>query len=229
LNENLRRALLRARLSDEDVAARLGVDPKTVRRWLEGRVPYLRHRWALASMLDLDETDLWPQMRATRSRPEEVRAVYPHRDGVPRAVWRDLFYSAEREISILAESALFLAEDPRSFAVLRDRGQAGVRMRVCLRDPDWPGAAGLVARTRTALSLYEKLHESGGVELRVHRVSLNNSIYHADDKLLIVQRAFGVPARRASVLYLRRTDSGDMFTTYLESFDDIWGGSSSVA
>jgi hypothetical protein len=40
------------------------VDPKTVRRWLEGRVPYLRHRWALAGLLDADEADLWPELRA---------------------------------------------------------------------------------------------------------------------------------------------------------------------
>jgi transcriptional regulator with XRE-family HTH domain len=44
MNESLRRALLRARLSEEDVAVRLQVDPKTVRRWLEGRVPYPQHR-----------------------------------------------------------------------------------------------------------------------------------------------------------------------------------------
>jgi transcriptional regulator with XRE-family HTH domain len=111
LNEILRRALLRARLSEEDVAARLGVDPKTVRRWLEGRVPYIRHRWMLAGVLSLDEADLWPQLRATRSRPDEVRAIYPHRDAVPREVWLRLFSSAEREIGILDCSALFLAED----------------------------------------------------------------------------------------------------------------------
>src|ERR1022692_2308994 len=112
LNETLRRALLRARLTEEDVAARLEVDPKTVRRWIEGRVPYLRHRWAIAGMLDLDEADLWPQVSATRSRPGEVQAIYPHRDDGPRDLWQTLFASAERRIDILAESALFLAEDP---------------------------------------------------------------------------------------------------------------------
>ena len=83
MNETLCRALLQARLTEEDVATRLQVDPKTVRRWLEGRVPYLRHRWALAALLGLDETDLWPHLRRTRSRPEEVQAIYPHLDAVP--------------------------------------------------------------------------------------------------------------------------------------------------
>ena len=40
MNESLRRALIHARLREADVAARLNVDPKTVRRWLDGRVPY---------------------------------------------------------------------------------------------------------------------------------------------------------------------------------------------
>src|SRR5579875_2248039 len=44
------RALLRARLSEKDVAAHLGVDPKTVRCWTDGRIPYPRHRWALAGL-----------------------------------------------------------------------------------------------------------------------------------------------------------------------------------
>ena len=103
MNESLRRALLRARLSEEDVAARLQVDPKTVRRWLEGRVPYPRHRWllaaalgldAIATMLGIDETDIWPQVGAALSRSEEMLAIYPHREGVPRDLWRRLFTSA---------------------------------------------------------------------------------------------------------------------------------------
>lgn len=65
LNETFCRALLRARLTEEDIAAHLGVDPKTVRRWAEGRaLPYRRHRWALATMLDTAETDLWPELRS---------------------------------------------------------------------------------------------------------------------------------------------------------------------
>lgn len=223
MNETLRRALFRARLSEEDVAARLEVDTKTVRRWLEGRVPYPRHRWALANMLAVDEADLWPQVQTTRSRPEEVRAIYPHRDAVPREVWQDLIRSATREIGILAETGLFLAEDPRVLAALRDRAQAGVRVRICLRDPDWPGVGDIAARIQDALAQYERIHESRNAEIRLHRVALNNSIYRADDELLVNQHAFSIPAQRAPVLYLRRTDSGDMVATYLESFDRIWG------
>lgn len=43
IGEPLRRALAGARLRDIDIAQSLGVDPKTVQRWLGGRVP--SHRW----------------------------------------------------------------------------------------------------------------------------------------------------------------------------------------
>ena len=125
MNESLRRALLRARLSEEDVAARLEVDPKTVRRWLEGRVPYPRHRWLLATALGLDEADLWPQLSASRSRPQEVQAIYPHREDIPRETWLRLFGHAQERIDILASSALFLAADPEVMAILADRAARG--------------------------------------------------------------------------------------------------------
>jgi transcriptional regulator with XRE-family HTH domain len=229
VNETLRRALLQARLSEEDVAARLEVDPKTVRRWLEGRLPYLRHRWALAGLVGLDEADLWPQLRTTRSRSDEVRGIYPHRDSIPKEAWQDLFVSAEHEIGILADSGLFLAEDPAVLAILHNRAAAGVRERICLRNPDSPGAGDAVARIRNALALYDRLRESGDVGIRLHEVTLNNSIYRADDEHLIVQHTYGLPTGRAPVLHLRRTASGDMVPTYLESFHHIWTGAQPLA
>ena len=65
MNELLRRFMLKARLREDDVAARLGVDPKTVRRWLNGRVPYPDNRTAIALLLGADESDLWPGVSGT--------------------------------------------------------------------------------------------------------------------------------------------------------------------
>ncbi len=222
MNENLRRALLRARLSDEDVAARLEVDPKTVRRWLEGRTPYLRHRWALAGMLDLDETDLWPHVRTTRPHPAEVHAIYPHRNSVPRSVWLDLFRSAEQEIDILDGSSLFLAADTEILGILINQAKAGVQERICLTDPDWPRASDVPDHTRKALSLYEDLRQVHSARVRLHRIPLNIALYRADNELLVSQQAFAIPARQASVLHLHRTDDSNMTTAYLESFERIW-------
>jgi transcriptional regulator with XRE-family HTH domain len=237
VNETLRHALLRARLTEDDVAARLQVDPKTVRRWLEGRVPYLRHRWALTGLLDADEADLWPEVRAAitaRSRPAEIKAVYPHRNAVPAEAWLSLLGSAEREIGILACSGLFLAKEPGVLDVLAGQGRDGVRVRICLRDPDRPvtaehdtgegGGDAMAAEIREALALFGQLRERPGVQIRLHRAVLYNSIYRADDRLLVGQHAYGIADERAPVLYLRSADDADMVTTYAEAFDRIWAG-----
>lgn len=54
-NERLRSALSHAGLTVEEVARRAEVDPKTVHRWVAGRVPHPRHRWRLAEELDENE------------------------------------------------------------------------------------------------------------------------------------------------------------------------------
>jgi transcriptional regulator with XRE-family HTH domain len=125
MNELLRQALLRARLREVDVAARLEVDPKTVRRWLNGRVPYPHNRVAIAELVGADEADLWPETGGPLAWPDELGAIYPHRWAVPREAWVRLFGSAEREIAILAYSALFLAEDAGDSRDTRREGPGG--------------------------------------------------------------------------------------------------------
>ena len=234
MNENLRHALLRARLTEEDVAAQLEVDPKTVRRWLEGRLPYLRHRWALATLLGVDETDLWPEIRAAlaaRSRPEEIRAVYPTWQAVPHDVWLSMFTSAEQEIGILDDSGLLLT-DQAVLRALGDKARAEVKVRVCLRKPDHsdvakPGnehamACGAGDEVRDALSQSGPLRGTG-VQIRLHAATLYQSIYRGDHQLLVAQHAYGIPDTHAPTLLIRAADEGSgMITGYLESFERIW-------
>jgi transcriptional regulator with XRE-family HTH domain len=236
LNETLRRALLRARLSEDDVAARLAVDPKTVRRWTEGRVPYLRHRWELARLLDCDETDLWPQIGVGQARPAEVLAIYPHRDAVPSEVWTKFFSSAEREIGILASSGLFLAAQPGVLATLASRAQAGVTVRICFRDPDVaddstaPKFGGSLAfRIDEAMARYKKLRAGGNAEIRICRVVLNASIYRADDNVVVEQYVYGIPAGQVPVIHLRRGVASEMANAYVEGYERIWAGARPLA
>ena len=242
VNEPLRRALLRARLREDDIAARLGVDPKTVRRWLNGRVPYPHNRAAIAELVGADEAELWPDaggLLAARVRPEELGTVYPHRWAVPREVWVRLFGSAECEICILAYSALFLAEDAGILRMLAEKGRAGVSVRIALGDPSGPNVAergeeegigdAMPAKIHNALTLYRPLTTVQNIEIRLHRTVLYNSIYRADDELLVNQHTYGVPAAQAPVFCLSNTGSGEMVDLYLESFERVWVRSASVA
>ena len=237
MNELLRRFLLQAGLREDDVAARLGVDPKTVRRWLNGRVPYPHNRAAIADLLGAEEADLWPGASGTltaRIRPDELSTVYPHRSAVPREVWIGFFRSAEREIGILAYSALFLAEDRGILRLLAKKGRAGVNIRIALGDPESSHAAqrgeedirdAMPAKIRKALTLYRSVAGVKNVEIRLHQTVLYNSIYRADDQLIVNQHAYGIPAAHAPVFCLRDTEGGEMIALYRDSFERVWANS----
>jgi transcriptional regulator with XRE-family HTH domain len=235
LNEMLRRALFRTRLSEEDVAAHLGVDPKTVRRWLEGRLPYPRHRLAVSELLGADEADLWPEVhvvRAASSRHEEITAVYPHMWAVPHEEWRRFFGSAEREIDILTYSGLFLIEDVGLMDLFVAKARAEVRVRIALGDPDSSHVTergvgegidhAIPTQIRRALTSFAPLLDASSVEIRMHRATLYSSLYRADNDLLVDQHVYGIPAANAPVLHLRRGASSEMFNSYADSFERIW-------
>ncbi|MGP4101813.1 XRE family transcriptional regulator [Nonomuraea sp. KM90] len=234
MNNNLRYALAASRLNPTDVAAALAVDPKTVARWLQGRIPYPRHRWAVADLLQVDEADLWPDIASRhQALTDGVTAIYPHRWAVPQAVWRNHFSRARREIGILAYSALFLAEDRAVLDILTARAEAGVKVRVLLGDPDGQevaargadegiGAEVMAARVKNALALYRPLLRVQGVEIRLHRTVLYNSIYRADDELLVNTHAYGTPAANAPVMHLPGAHDQGPAATYLTSMARVW-------
>ena len=234
MNELLRRVMLQAGFREDDLAARLGVDPKTVRRWLNGRVPYPHNRASIADLLGAEEADLWPGASGTltaKVRPGELGTVYPHRWAVPRDVWIRFFSSAKREIDILAYSALFLAQDGGILHLLAGEGSAGVVVRIALGDPESSHAAqrgeedigdAMPAKIRKALMLYRSVAEPENVEIRLHQTMLYNSIYRADDQLFVNQHAYGIPAEQAPVFCLHDAGSGEMTALYRDSFERVW-------
>ncbi|TCN30666.1 hypothetical protein EV644_13148 [Kribbella orskensis] len=237
VNGILRRAMFGAGLSEEDLASRMEVDPKTVRRWLEGRMPYPRHRGVLARLLEVDEYQLWPQLEAleaSKSRPAEIVAVYPRRSAINREGWTSLFAGAKQEIDVLAFAALFLAENFELVDLIGERANAGVRVRIALGDPNGLHIAqrgreegigvALAAKVRNALVLLRPLLGRPGVELRLHDTVLYNSLYRADDQLLVNQHIYGIPAAQAPTYHLRKASGGEMYGFYLDSFGRIWAG-----
>ena len=83
----------------------------------------------------------------------------------------------------------------------------------------------MVARSTT----FAQLRDNGTAEIRLHRAVMYNSIYQADDQLLISQHAYGIPDERAPVLYLRSADDGDLVATYRDVFERIWTGALPLA
>ena len=85
------------------------------------------------------------------------------------------------------------------------------------------------AKIRNALSLYRPLGVVENIEIRLHRTVLYNSVYRADDQLLVNQHTYGFPAAQAPVFCLSNTGSGDMTALYLESFERVWASSAPLA
>jgi hypothetical protein len=235
-NERLRTALLEHGLTPSSLGERLGVDHKTVERWIAGRTPYRKFRFAVASQLGKDEAYLWPDAlsrdQVSAASNGELLAIYPHRSDVPREAWARLFAGAQREIGVLVYAGLFLSEDAAVRKVLLDKGKAGVRVRILLGDPASAQVAergsdegvddAMAAKIRNALVLYQPLRKSGALEFRFHQTILYNSIYISDDQLLVNTHVFGVTASLAPVWHLKKVAGGEIASTYLDSFERVW-------
>jgi transcriptional regulator with XRE-family HTH domain len=234
VNEALRTALAAKSIDRIDVAAKLQVDPKTVERWLAGRLPHPSSRAALATLLDADEDELWPpadKPHARRFGPE-IRAVYPHRWAVSRDVWHEHFASAEHEIDILVYSGLFLFEDSGMLQLFATKADVGVRIRILLGDPESPEVAkrsedegiadSVAARIHNAQALLKPLVAHDSVQIRLHRTILYNSIFRADNAVFVNPHIYGSPAATAPIIHLRHSADAALFSTYLDSFEQAW-------
>lgn len=242
MNTALREALAASRLTETDVAAHLGVDPKTVRRWLSGTRPYPRHRWALAELLQVQEDRLWPQKsHSTEKRAplsERAHRVYPHRWEVPREVWHDLFNEAEQEIGILVYSGLFLADDAGVLQLLGAQARSGVNVRILLGEPesapvkqrgrDEQIGEAMVGRASNAFLLFRTLHGIKRMEIRAHSTILYNSIYFTEKRILVNHHVYGLPAAKSPVIEINRNTSSEIFDIYVRSFDLVWKSSMQV-
>lgn len=236
-NERLRAALLQRGVTPAKLAEHVGVDPKTVERWIvKGREPYRRHRYAIAAFLGAEEVYLWPDAltrdEAAAASQSEIVTVYPHRSEVPRDVLGRFFGEAESEIGVLAYAGLFLSEDSGIQRTFMEKAKAGVRIRMLFGDPGSPQVAergedegigeAMAAKVRNVLALYKPLRAVEGVEFRFHRTVLYNSIYRADDGLLVNTHIYGLPAAQAPVWHFRKVPGGEIATAYLDSFEHVW-------
>jgi hypothetical protein len=238
-NERLRDALLRNGLTPEHVARAVRVDPKTVERWItKGRAPYPKYRHAIAAMVKENENYLWPDAvaaeRVTEIAGSEVVKVYPHRNSIPSELWDRLITDATEHVEVLIHSGLFLVERPTFVRDMAEKAANGAGIRFLFGDPaskevttrseeEQLGKTTLGSRIRNALAFYRPLRETEGVEMRFHRTTLYNSIFRFDDEMIINMHVYGFQGAHAPALHLRRLSAGDLFDTYAESFETVWG------
>lgn len=235
-NDRLRAAMNAARVTRQQVADEAGVSSKTVHRWLKGRRPHARNRWAVSQLLDEDESYLWPPEGVAVSgeaATAEVVGAYAHRAAVPVKAWWKLFTSVQAHVDLLGYAMLHLPEQhPELMELLAAKGGSGVVVRIALADPDCGEVAardaeeqlsgGLSARIRTATKYFRELEGAEGVEIRRHATPLYNSIFRFDDQLYVTPHLFGIPGPKAPLFHLRRQGATGVFERFVTHFEAIW-------
>ncbi|MEU9498739.1 helix-turn-helix transcriptional regulator [Streptomyces sp. NPDC048196] len=237
-NERLRGAIVDLGLSLDEVAERLGVASKTVERWINEpeRKRYRRFQYAVASLLKVEVSYLWPDERTsaqiTASGNAEVVKLYPHRSVVMQSMWPTLYAQATRHFDVLVYSGFWLTEDPAFLRVVKEKSAAGVPIRFMLGEPESEAVAvrgrdegigaAMAGKIRNALVNYSSLFGLPGVEFRLHGTTLYNSIYRADNEMLANGHLYGVGAYLAPVLHLQRVPGGELFDSYAESVERVW-------
>lgn len=236
MNERLRVAMTAKSMEVETLARSVGVDPKTVQRWLRGRMPHPRHRWKTCDLLGQSEQELWPEVSLGASgahHTSEIVAAYAHRADAPSQLWSGILNQVRISIDLLGCAMLFYPEQhPNLVQVLEKKCAGGIRVRIMLADPDCAevmardaleGLGGtLPGRIRSTVRHLEPILSNPAVEIRYHSVPLYNALYRFDDQMLVTPYVYRLHGYQHPLLHLKRLGPAGIFESYAQQFEVIW-------
>lgn len=236
-NERLRAAMHHSRTDAAALAEKIAVDPKTVSRWLGGRVPHAQSRYAVAEALQQNEEYLWPQATRAEANPSgavaELVQAFPFRADVDPAHWWSMITHARQQIDFLGFTLYFLPQQhPQLIDTLAEKASSGCRIRLVLADPESPyvrlredeeqDPITITARIKTSLRAFKPLLGQKGVELRYQDAPLYSSIFRFDDDMFVTPHLYATPGNRAPLLHLRRLGPNGLFSRFSTHFESIW-------
>lgn len=233
-NDLLIQAIRQAGLDLVEVADIAQADPRTVQRWLGGRVPHPRYRKRLAEALHVEEQELWPETVRVRRKAalREITAAAA-RSGDPDAPdWRALLRAAERQVDLLGYSLHQVTEARQWDKLLAAAIGRGCQIRIAVAAPNSEVVAAADAAQRPPGRLISRIRESQvkllalsrlpGIEVREHRVATTHTILRFDDQMLLTIHLHGTPGFQAPVLQLRRESDYGIFDQLVAHFEDVW-------
>jgi transcriptional regulator with XRE-family HTH domain len=237
-NQRLRTAIRAAGLTVEDVATGVGVDIKTVERWVshEDRCPHRATRKNVAQLVSVDEVHLWPSLAEdVHTRPNgqgELVHVYPTRSAVPAELWTELLNGVTTRMDVLVFSGTFLVEQYNLLPTVRAKSREGIAFRFAVGDETSSAViqraieegtrGGLEGRVQLMRRYLNEIEGLVGVEVRSHGTYLYNSIYRFDDQVLVNTHSYGSLAGQNPVLHLRELPGGLMWENYSRAFERVW-------
>ncbi len=239
-NDALRQALANAKMTDGDLARRVGVSEKTVSRWLlnESRTPHARHRWATCEALEADEALLWPEAfrAALKTGPDrEIVAAYPYRSACPAALWRKLITAATSEITFAGYTSYFLwIEQANLRGALRRKAETGCRIRFLLGDPDSDVTRRreqledvpltITTRIQVTLAELEQLRDVEGIETRFSDRHIAMSVFVFDADMIVTTHLANLVGHDSPTFHLHRYQDDGIYDRYAMHVRELWAG-----
>lgn len=237
-NVALREAMTNARMNEQALARHVGVDVKTVARWVaqDDRLPHPRHRWAACEALGADESVLWPDAirSAVKTGPDrEVAAVYPYRSAVPLSHWRKLITAATRDITFAGYTSYFLwIEQPNLGAALRRKAGQGCKVRFLVGDPgsevtrqrEEAEGTSLTVSTRIAVTLeqLERLRDVDGIEARFSDRHIALSAFVFDDDMIVTPHLANLAGHNSPAFHFHRHQDDGVFDRFAMHVNALW-------
>jgi transcriptional regulator with XRE-family HTH domain len=214
-NEHLRTAITRAGLSLEEFGDIVGVDVRTVRRWIAGGTPFPRLRISAASALETTEHALWPGAVTPPAEPPEPEPPtpsaltdeiggYPQARGTAAPNVRELLSSASSRVELIVASN---GDGEDLTRLLRAAVATGLPVRVIIGAP---------------VHAAEPLFDIDTIEMRASATREENVLLCADDQMLLVLISMRSVKDAAPVIHLRRRVDGGLFDRLVDEFDAKW-------
>lgn len=213
---NVKNALRRAGLTPEEFAEVIGVDPKTVQRWVAGTTtPYPRHRATVARALDLTEHDLWPEIAPQPTRRSEPGELALAAGSEVTGTWAsDSDPTAPDPIAFLSQHAgpIDLLESFRGIQLtaplaraLAEHAAAGRQIRILTNRP---------------IRQVEPLLGHAQVEIRYSEYQ-EHSLLRAGDTMLLALILDYEADQPPPLLRLERSIDGGLFDRLIDNLDTI--------
>jgi lambda repressor-like predicted transcriptional regulator len=233
-NQRLADAIRSSGRSLEDLAAEVGAHPKTLERWVGcGRLPHPASRGRLATMLGVPVPMLWPEVPGATNGVSEVVGVYATRNELSPSMVGSMLDATTSHVDVLVYSGMWLWDTvPRFSDRLLERLAAGVRVRICLGDPESDGVRlrgeeegsgdGMASRCKIAIGYARPLVEADPDAVRLTSATLYCSVFRFDNELLANTHFWGNPAAASPVLHLRSHDRGGIAANVIRSFERVW-------
>lgn len=185
LNVPLRDAIFASGLEVAEVARKVGIDPKSVQRWITtGRIPHTRHRRKACEILGREESELWPAIGPRwEAAGNEVALLGVIQEAEPEASPVPLVMQASDSgqpdfdgIELLRqEMNSVLGEGAMSEGSLDDWERTAIRYARATRDRPASILVSDIGRDLSELTLALNQHRSASAMRRLTRVTAQMS------------------------------------------------------